>query len=544
MVEMDRARHGIFVEGWHHTTMRWNLLRRGWPWLVAAPLCLTPVAWSHTEPVRAPGLPSLGDGGDISLSDERRLGDQIVRQIYRDPAYLDDPVLHSYLMAIWQPLVEAARRRGDMPEELAERFAWEILIGRDRSVNAFALPGGYLGVYLGLIAAVSTPDELASVLAHELSHVSQRHIARLITRQNQQTPWVIAAMVLSALAANASKNVDVASAAMAGGQALAIQNQLNFSRDMEREADRVGFGIMTDAGFDGQGFVSMFEKLQAASRLNDDGSFPYLRSHPLTTERMADMAARVRDPAVERSAPRTPPVSPTFHAMMAARAGVLSETSADRLRASLAQLRTSNGPQVDAAALGLRYGATLAAARLRDAEGVHEGLRQLKAGAPKDESANRAIQWLAIEALLLLPPTSLNGEQRDMLARNARLSMQSGERAGLILGAQAALQTGQEDQRVAVQRLQAWTSLQPRDALAWQTLAALHTAQQQPVRAARAEAEARLAHFDPQGALDRLRAAQQMARNVSPVDHIEWSILDARVRHTEALVREQLRETR
>lgn len=524
--------------------MRWKLLRRGWPWLVAAPLCLTPLAWSHTEPVRAPGLPSLGDGGDISLSDERRLGDQIVRQIYRDPAYLDDPVLHSYLMAIWQPLVEAARRRGDMPEELAERFAWEILIGRDRSVNAFALPGGYLGVYLGLIATVSTPDELASVLAHELSHVSQRHIARLITRQNQQTPWVIAAMVLSALAANASKNADIASAAIAGGQALAIQNQLNFSRDMEREADRVGFGIMTDAGFDGQGFVSMFEKLQSASRLNDDGSFPYLRSHPLTTERMADMAARVRDPAVERSAPRTPPVSPAFHAMMAARAAVLSETSADRLRASMGQLRTSNGPQVDAAALGLRYGATLAAARLRDAEGVREGLRQLKAGVPQDASARRAIEWLTVEALLLLPATSLNDEQRGMLARNARTSIQSGERAGLILGAQAALQTGPEDQRVAVQRLQAWTSLQPRDALAWQTLATLHTAQQQPVRAARAEAEARLAHFDPQGALDRLRAAQQMARNVSPVDHIEWSILDARVRHTEALVREQLRETR
>jgi predicted Zn-dependent protease len=96
-----------------------------------------------------------------------------------------------------------------VPLELREQLAWELLVSRDRRVNAFALPGGYLGVHLGLIAATQSPDELASVLAHELSHVSQRHIARMVTRQNQQAPWMIGARIWAALAANASKNPDI-----------------------------------------------------------------------------------------------------------------------------------------------------------------------------------------------------------------------------------------------------------------------------------------------------------------------------------------------
>ena len=158
-----------------------------------------------------------------------------------------------------------------MPPELSERLAWELMISRDKRVNAFALPGGYLGVNLGLLAVTETPQELASVLAHELSHVSQRHIARMMARQDQTAPWLMGAMILAMLAARA--NTEVAGAAMAGSQAVAAQTQLNFSRDMEREADRIGFGVLSSAGFDPLGFVTMFNKLQQAARHNDYGLF-------------------------------------------------------------------------------------------------------------------------------------------------------------------------------------------------------------------------------------------------------------------------------
>jgi predicted Zn-dependent protease len=119
--------------------------------LLAVSLWITPVWSQRPESAASNSLPALGDGSDITLSAERQLGDRIARELFRDPDYLEDPILDEYLQNIWQPLVKGAQARGEMSPELLERFAWRILIGRDRSVNAFALPGGYLGVHLGLI---------------------------------------------------------------------------------------------------------------------------------------------------------------------------------------------------------------------------------------------------------------------------------------------------------------------------------------------------------------------------------------------------------
>ena len=174
---------------------------------------------------------------------------------------------------------------------------------------------------------VATRDELASVLAHELSHArTQRHISRLITQQSKQTPLLLGAMVLGRL--QQAKTWRHAGPGR-GWSGLAIQNQLNFSRDMEREADRIGYGLMAPAGFAPQGFVSMFEKLQQANRLNDNGSWPYLRSHPLTTERMADMQSRI--PPGSSVCAWGPTQTPSEHAMVAARARVV-QPRVDTLR--------------------------------------------------------------------------------------------------------------------------------------------------------------------------------------------------------------------
>lgn len=494
----------------------------------------------------AAGLPTLGDGSAMSIAAERRLGDSIARQIYRDPDYLDDPVLSDYLQSIWLPLLGAARARGDVAPELGERLAWELMISRDKRVNAFALPGGYMGVNLGLLAVTERPEELASVLAHELSHVSQRHIARLVSRQDSMGPWVLGAMILGALAARA--NADVANAAIVGSQAVAAQSQLNFSRDMEREADRVGFGVLTGAGFDGQGFVDMFDKLQQGARLNDDGSFPYLRSHPLTSERMADM--RTRLPMAGSAAPRMPPVSPVLsaagtalagealalHALMSARARVLSENGTDRLQAWL-----QTGQSL-AAAPGVRYAAALSALRLGQRDRALDLAQRLRTDVPA--SAQPAVDALLLE--VLLTPAGAGSAspeaaaQAGLLARLRDQALASGSRAGLLLGAQAALVTGEA--WTAETRLLDWVVQHPRDALAWQMLARAHQAQGHTLRSVRAEAEARVAQLDYAGAVDRFKAAQALPAALRAADPMELAIVDSRRREVEGLLRESLLE--
>jgi predicted Zn-dependent protease len=464
----------------------------------------------------------------MSSSAERKLGERIARELYRDPDYIDDPVLVEYVQGIWQPLLAAARQRGELSAELDQRFAWEIFLGKDRSINAFALPGGYLGLHLGLVAAVANRDELASVLAHELSHVTQRHISRLMTQQNRQTPWLIGAMILGAIAA--SKNPDAANAVVAGGQAVAMQNQLNFSRDMEREADRIGYGVMTQAGFEPLGFVTMFDKLQQASRLNDNGAFPYLRSHPMTTERMADMQAR------QQLAGRnvSPAAASLEHALVTARARVLSQGSVDALRARVAEAQAAallqQSPARQASAL---YGAALASLKQRDplqAERFALALRPLVQG---DVAAARL-------ARLLLAEIALAGGDA---ARAMSLVPATGTgRPDVLLFAQSALRIGRAGD--AAQRMQTWVALNPRDAAGWQLLAQAYGAQGHNVRAIRAEAEAQVAWLDYAAAMDRFKAAQELVRKMAREgtlgnDHIEASIIDTRARQVESLLREQ-----
>ncbi len=396
-------------------------------------------------------LPSLGDAGDLDIRAERRLGDRIARELYRDPDFIDDPVVGDYLQRLWQPLLAAARMRGEIAPELDERFVWEVMLGKDRSINAFALPGGYLGVHLGLIAASGNRDELASVLAHELSHVTQRHIARMITQSNRQAPLLLGAMILGAMAA--SKNPQAAGAVITGAQAAAIQGQLNYSRDMEREADRVGMGILVQAGFEPQGFVTLFEKLQQASRLNDSGAFPYLRTHPLTTERIADMQARLPMASGASGTPNVSAQAPAQaapqarggtgmleHHLVAARSRVLSQAQVDALRArvtegrgvmaaqagpSPAQLSTAGGDATSAAASaavteGALYAAALASLKLRDFAAAEQFAVRLQAqlaartarAAPSDAAsydiARQLVLLLRVELTLeqLLSPTA------------------------------------------------------------------------------------------------------------------------------------------
>jgi len=492
--------------------------------LIASQVLLPVPALAQIQQV----LPGMGDGGEMTASAERHLGDQIARELYRDTDYIDDPVIAAYVQDIWQRLLVAARARGELTPELDERFAWTILLGRDRNINAFALPGGYLGLNLGLVAVVGSRDELATVLGHELSHVTQRHISRIMTKQGRQMPLMIAGLILGMIAAGKSRNGDAGQAMIMGSQAMFAQNQLNFSRDMEREADRIGFGVMTQAGFAPQGAATMFEKLQYASRLNDNGSYPYLRSHPLTTERISDMQGRF-----QFNMDTVPPQPLAMdHAMIAARARVLTRPGVDVLRlwvdsASSGEFAKSSPAQQ----AGTLYAAALSAKEMRNYKAARALVERLVARTADDPAAAKQARWLNAEIEL-----AAGGAPKAA----ALLDASSKERPEMLLAAEAATAMRQPAPMIPV--LRDWVAANPRDATVWRALGNLYGAQNDTLRAVRADAEANVAILDYPAARDRFKAAQELIRQSKVVDHYEASIIDTRARAVEVLVKEQAAE--
>ncbi|MCB1954223.1 MAG: M48 family metallopeptidase [Rhodocyclaceae bacterium] len=233
----------------------------------------------------AAGLPDLGDvgAGELSPLAERRVGEQAMRDIrWHEQAYLEDVEVEDYLN-------DLGRRLAAHAPQTSQNFSFFAV--SDRSLNAFALPGGFIGVHSGLIMTARTESELASVLGHEIAHVTQRHIAQLVANQGKTGMIMLASILVAILAA--SRNPQAAEAALATGSAAGIQSQLSYSRDFEREADRVGLQILQDSGFDVRGMADFFERLQRNSRLYENNAPVYMRTHPLTTERISDIGNRV-----------------------------------------------------------------------------------------------------------------------------------------------------------------------------------------------------------------------------------------------------------
>jgi predicted Zn-dependent protease len=170
---------------------------------------------------------------------------------------------------------------------------------RDNTINAFAMPGGFVGVHTGLLLAAQTESEFAGVLAHETAHVTQHHMARLIGKQDQMSIPTLAALVLGLLAARA--HPDVTQAVISGTMAANVQSQINYTREFEREADRVGFQYLQQAGFDATAMATFFERMQKATRLYENNAPAYLRTHPLTSERIADMQNRAQNAVYKQS---------------------------------------------------------------------------------------------------------------------------------------------------------------------------------------------------------------------------------------------------
>jgi predicted Zn-dependent protease len=392
-------------------------------------------------------------------------------------------------------------------------------------------------VHLGLIAVATNRDELAAVLAHETSHVTQRHIARMMAQESKSTPLMLASMLLGVLAA--SRSPDAAGALIIGGQAAAVQNQLSFSRDMEREADRVGFGLLSPSGFQEQGAISLFDKLIQANRLNDTGAYPYLRSHPMSTERMADMAARA-----QHLGPQNPQGGRDLvHAMMAARARALTDPSADAQRKLVldAKEQQQHGTAGTASWVASLYAGVIAhmqARQLQEAQTLLDSLQQVL----RNQTAEMdQLRWLECELRLK------QGKALQALGALNGVSFSSAHgRAQRMLKAQALLETQQPDlARQAVEWLESWLGQHPRDGQAWDLTGQALGLAQDPLRSLRAQAEARAVHFDYVAAIDRLTAAQELVRNLgrdgglTRAQEIEASIIDTRLRQLKLARREQ-----
>jgi predicted Zn-dependent protease len=342
-----------------------------------------------------------------------------------------------------------------------------------------------------------------------------------------------------------SQFMDLAKARRPGRevQRVNVDFPKTFLAEIDREADRVGYGILVDAGYDPRGFVGMFGKLQQAAGLNDNGAFPYLRSHPLTSERIADMQARQ-----QLNTPAAVPAPDMAQALMSARARVLSQNTPDALKAWTQEAEQPSPQEGPAQRAGKLYAGTLAYLQQRNiaaAERSLQALRELvKKSVPTDLSslqtsasplALSAGRWLSLlssevamkqdrfEAALqhLLPGGALPELARPELMAAAQAVQRMPQHALL------ADITGQLRQRVFVA---------PHDAQAWNLLASLLFTQGQTLAGLRAEAEAQVARLDWEGALDRFRAAQELAKRsqLKAADHIEASIVDTRLREVQA----------
>ncbi len=250
-------------------------------------ILLFAIASLITSPLRVAAdsinLPDMGDSSAqlISAEQERRIGRQMMRQIKHSGKLVEDPLLTGYINDIGKKILAGSEQRAD---------SFTFFIVDDPSINAFAMPGGYIGIHTGLLLASRNEGELASVLAHEIAHVTQHHLARGYEKASQMNLPLTAAVIAAILLGGS--NPQAANAALASSTAAASQMQLNYSRDYEQEADRVGMQYLAGSGYDPHNMPSFFQRLYEETRLYGGNAPEFLLTHPVTESRIADSLGR------------------------------------------------------------------------------------------------------------------------------------------------------------------------------------------------------------------------------------------------------------
>lgn len=331
---------------------------------------------SAAVPLRAQGvddLPNIGSGANstLTLNDEYRLGLSVVRTLREQGLVLEDPEVTDYIQNLGSRIVAQVR-------ESEQRFTFFVV--RDPSINAFALPGGFIGVHYGLITATANESQLASVLAHEIAHVTQRHIARSLQAQGRSGLAATAALLASVLLGMATGSSDAVQAGIAIAQGTAMQQQINFTRANEYEADRIGIGFLAAAGFDPNGMPDFFETLGRRSGLAGSTIPEFLRTHPVTTNRIAESRDRADQLPVTR---REESLAYGFVRERVRVLGASEDSDLTPFYASLADRAPLNAAQ--------RYGEALTRLGAGDRERAASALVELVAAQPESPLLQAAL---------------------------------------------------------------------------------------------------------------------------------------------------------
>ena len=326
--------------------------------LLLLALCLPPAA-----PSLAVDLPSIGDPSErlITPDQERQLGEAFMRRLRQQVPFVDDPELNAYLSGLGNRLVANS-------DDPSQRFTFFIV--ENDAINAFAAPGGFIGMHSALILAARNESELAGVLAHEIAHVTQKHLVRAYDSASRMSLPTAAAILAAILIGTQSS--EAGQAAIMTVQAGSIQQQINFTRSNEKEADRIGMQTLVRSEYDPMGMPGFFERLYQNNRYYGDGVPSFLRTHPVTTDRIAESTARA-----EQERPRQVRDNLNFY-LAQAKLRVLTSRDPHRAMQYFSQPRT-DPPLPDAAR---DYGHALALAGAGDHAAAVEILARLNKNDP------------------------------------------------------------------------------------------------------------------------------------------------------------------
>lgn len=487
---------------------------------VAATLAVPPVAMAPAY-AQSNALPALGDAGadDLSPANERKLGESIMREVVSDPTYLPDPDTNEYLNKLGYQLVAASNAR---------HMDFTFFALKDPMINAFALPGGFIGVHSGLVLIAQTESELAAVIGHEIGHVEQRHIARMLAKQKESTALAIGALLLALLAArsNSSSAGDLTQAAILGGQAAAIQQQLNFSRDAEREADRVGFQTLQAAGYDATAMATFFGRMQRSTRVYESAAPAYLRTHPLDTERMADIQARVREVRT-----RQRPDSLDFQ-LIRARLRVLQDDSVQGLRDARGFFQGQIANRATSSDVAAYYGVAYTSLRLGDNA---QALDNINAARKRAGNGSVIIEKVLAQARFAAARTPQERDDAVQFARDATTRFPI-SRATALNYVELLQRADKHDDVVTYLRDQ--IALPRSDSKYYELLARSYAALNKRTLQHQATGEL----YAMMGATPAAIEQFQMARKASDADFYVLSEVDARLRQLTQQLKEQREE--